>query len=116
MSTDCSVCCRPGITGASSRIFAAFRWATDHGDLDGAAAIASYAGFIGLVTEKYEPFGWAEELIEPARAADHPRLAEVYAVASLCWMSGRIEAAVRYTDAAQIVLTERRDVMPSGYG
>ena len=23
MSTDCSVCCRPGITGASSRIFAA---------------------------------------------------------------------------------------------
>ena len=30
----------------------AFRWATDHGDLDSAAAIASYAGFIGLVTAK----------------------------------------------------------------
>ena len=91
----------------------AFRWAADHNDLDVAASIVSYAGFIGLLTESYEPSGWAEELIEAARAADHPRLAEVYAVASLCWMSGRIEAAVRYTDAAWIVLTERRDVMPS---
>ena len=26
----------------------AFRWAADHGDLDDAAAIATYAGFLGL--------------------------------------------------------------------
>jgi predicted ATPase len=91
----------------------AFRWATDHDDLDSAAAIASYAGFIGLVTEKYEPYGWAEEVVELARAADHPRLAEVYAVASLCYLTGRIDDGIRYTDAAQIVLTERRDVLPS---
>ena len=78
----------------------AFRWAADHGDLDGAAAIASYAGFIGLVTENYEPYGWAEELIEPARAADHPRLAEVYAVAAQCFLTGRLDDGVRYTDAA----------------
>jgi predicted ATPase len=90
----------------------AFRWAADHGDLDSAAAIASYAGFIGLVTEKYEPYGWAEELIEPARAADHPRLAEVYTVAAQCFMTGRIDDGVRYTDAARMVLTERRDVLP----
>jgi hypothetical protein len=89
-----------------------FRWATDHGDLDSAAAIASYAGFIGLVTEKYEPFGWAEELIEPARAADHPRLAEVYTVAAQCFMTGRLDDGVRYTDAARMVLTERSDVLP----
>ena len=81
----------------------AFRWATDHGDLDSAAAIASYAGFFGLVTEKYESIGWAEELIEPARAVDHPRLAALYAVASLCYLTGRIDDGVRYTDAAQIV-------------
>jgi predicted ATPase len=91
----------------------AFRWAADHNDLDAAASIASYAGFFGLVTENYEPTGWAEELIEPARAADHPRLAEVYAVASLCYLTGRIDDGVRYTDAAQMVLTERRDVLPS---
>jgi predicted ATPase len=74
---------------ALANLRTAFRWAADHNDLDAAASIVSYAGFIGLVTENYEPNGWAEELIEPARAADHPRLAEVYAVASLCWMSGR---------------------------
>jgi hypothetical protein len=90
----------------------AFRWATDHGDLDSAAAIASYAGLIGLVTGKFEPDGWAEELIEPARAADHPRLAEVYAVAAQCFMTGRLDDGVRYTDAARMVLTERSDELP----
>ena len=91
----------------------AFRWAADHNDLDVAASIASYAGLFGLVTENYEPSGWAEELIEPARAADHPRLAALYALASNCYLAGRIDDGVRYTDAAQIVLTERRDVLPS---
>jgi hypothetical protein len=91
----------------------AFRWAADHGDLDGAAAIASYAGFIGLITEKYEPFGWAEELIEPARAADHPRLAELYTVAAQCFLTGRVDDGVRYTDAARLVLTERSEALPS---
>ena len=93
----------------------AFRWAADHGDLDGAAAIASYAGFIGLVTEKYEAFGWAEELIEPARAADHPRLAEVYTVAAQCFLTGRLDDGVRYTDAARMVLTERSDVLSAPF-
>ena len=91
----------------------AFRWAADHNDLDVAATIATYASFIGLLTEKYEPTGWAEELIEPARTADHPRLAAVYAVASLCYLTGRINDGVRYTDAAQIVLTRRRHALPS---
>ena len=90
----------------------AFRWAADHNDLHVAATIACYAGFFGLVTENYEPFGWAEELIEPARAADHPRLAEVYAVASQCCLTGRLDDGILYSDAAQIVLTERRDVLP----
>jgi hypothetical protein len=91
----------------------AFRWAADHNDLDVAAAIARYAGLFGLVTANYEPSGWAEELIEPARAADHPRLATVYAVASLCYLTGRLDDGVRYTDAAQMVLAENRDVLPS---
>ena len=53
----------------------AFRWAADHDDLDVAATIATYAGFLGYLVESYEPIAWAEELIEPARADDHPRLA-----------------------------------------
>ncbi len=82
----------------------AFRWAADHGDLDVAAAIATYAGFLGAGVENHEPVAWAEELIEPASAVEHPRLAFLYVIASLCWTTGRIEAAVRYSDAGQIVL------------
>ena len=66
----------------------AFRWAADHGDLDDAATIATYAGFLGFMVEKYEPIAWAEELIEPARAVGHPRLAFLYVIASLCFMGG----------------------------
>ena len=75
----------------------AFRWAADHGDLDIAAAIATYAGFLGIGVENYEPIAWAEELIEPARAVDHPRLATLYVIASQCWLAGRVEAAVHYS-------------------
>ena len=71
-------------------------------DLDVAATIATYAAFLGYWVENYEPIAWAEELIEPARAADHPRLAFLYVMASQCFMPGRIEAAVRYSDAGQI--------------
>ena len=41
-----------------------------------AATIARLRGASSAcVTENYEPIAWAEELIEPARAVDHPRLA-----------------------------------------
>jgi predicted ATPase len=62
----------------------AFRWAADHGDLDVAAAIASYAGWLGYLVENYEPMAWVEEIIKPAHAVDHPRLAFLYVVASQC--------------------------------
>jgi len=81
----------------------AFRWAADNGDLDTAAAIAFYTAFIGPWAEYYEPITWAEELIEPARAAEHPRLADLYGTAAQCWMPGRVEDAVRYSEAAQSV-------------
>ena len=92
----------------------AFRWAADHGDLDDAATIATYAGFLGFLVENYEPIAWAEELIEPARAVDHPRLAFLYVIASLCWLVGRIEAAVGYSDAGQTVIGNGRDEVPYG--
>ncbi|MBW0016941.1 MAG: adenylate/guanylate cyclase domain-containing protein, partial [Mycobacterium sp.] len=79
----------------------AFRWAADQGDLDVAAPIATYAAWLGLMTENHEPIAWAEELIEPARAIDHPRLATLYVVASNCYMAGRIDSGIRYTEAAE---------------
>jgi predicted ATPase len=92
----------------------AFRWAADHGDLDVAATLASYTGLLGAAVQTLEPIAWAEELIEPARAVDHPRLAFLYVIASQCWMTGRIEAAVGYSDAGQIVLGRSRDALPGG--
>jgi predicted ATPase/class 3 adenylate cyclase len=82
----------------------AFRWAADQGDLDVAAAIATYAAFLGLWAENYEPIAWVEELIESACAAAHPRLALLYVLASQCYNTGRIDDAVRYSDAGQKVI------------
>ena len=100
-------------TAELANLRTAFRWAADQGDLDVAATIATYAAFLGFVVEKYEPIAWAEELIEPARAVDHPRLAFLYVIASLCWVAGRIEAAVGYSDAGQTVVGNDRDEVPS---
>ena len=92
----------------------AFRWAADHGDLHVAAAIATYPAFLGLWLDNYEPIAWAEELIERTRAVDHPRLAFLYVMASHCWVPGRIEAAVYYSDAAQLVIGSGRHEVPYG--
>ena len=92
----------------------AFRWAADEGDVDTAGAIATYAGFMGLWVENYEPLAWAEEMIEPAAAVDSPRLATLYACASGCYTSGRVDAAVRYTDAARRTITTGRYDVPYG--
>jgi predicted ATPase len=93
---------------------AAFRWAADQGDLDVAAAIVSYGGLLGGLVQTLEPVAWAEELIEPARAVDHPRLATLYVIASQCFRTGRIEAAVRHADAGQIVVGRSREALPGG--
>jgi len=92
----------------------AFRWAADQGDLDVAAALATYVGWLGICVQNYEPVAWAEELIESARAVDHPRLAFLYVMGSRCFTTGRIEAAVGYCDAGQIVVGRSRDVPPYG--
>ncbi|MGZ8715020.1 MAG: ATP-binding protein, partial [Mycobacterium sp.] len=83
---------------------AAFRWAADHGNLDSAAAIAVYATFLGSWVEQYEPVGWAEELIDSAKAVDHRRLAQLLVMAAQCYVAGRIDDAVDYCEAARPVI------------
>jgi hypothetical protein len=101
-------------TAELANLRAAFRWTADHGDLQVGAPIATCASFLGLWVEQYEPIAWAEELIEPARAVDHPRLGYLLVMATQCWMAGRIAAAVRYSDAAQQVLDSGRSTVPFG--
>jgi hypothetical protein len=91
----------------------AFRWAAVRVDLNIAATIATSAAFLGLRVEIFEPIAWAEELIEPALAVDHSRLPFLYMVASNCHTTGRIEAAVRYSEAGLTVVGSGSDEVPS---
>jgi predicted ATPase len=92
----------------------AFRWAADHGDLDVAATITTYAGLLGFGVENYEPVIWAEELVEPARTTEHPKLLSVCVIASLGWMAGRIDDALRYADIATNLMATRTHAPPYG--
>ena len=92
----------------------AFRWAADQGDLDGAAAIATQAGLLGSLVENFEPVAWAEELVEPARAVDHPRFVSLCGIASLCYMFGRVDEALRYSDTGQKAM--QRNPVETAYG
>jgi predicted ATPase len=87
-----------------SNLRTAFRWSADQNDLDAAAAIATFAGRIGTLAENLEPVTWAEELVEPARAVGHPRLVSLCAIASLCYMFGRVDDALGYSAFGQAVL------------
>jgi predicted ATPase len=82
----------------------AFRWAAAHDDLDTAAAIAVYAGFLGGWIEQHEPSTWAEELIDRARAVGHPRLGQLYVIAAECYRTGRLTDSVEYADAGAAIL------------
>jgi predicted ATPase/class 3 adenylate cyclase len=91
----------------------AFRWASDHNDLDTAAVIAVYATSLGIFLAQYEPSAWAEELIEAAKAIEHRRLAQLYVAAAQCYASGRIDDGIDYGEAGLVLLESGRfDQLP----
>jgi predicted ATPase len=86
---------------------AGFRWAADQGDLAIAAAIAAHTAMLAWPLERYEPAGWAEEILQAARAADLGLLPRLYTAASQCAYTGRPEAAVAYAQAAVALEADR---------
>jgi hypothetical protein len=64
--------------------------------------------------ENFEPVAWAEELVGAARAANHQRLLYLYTVAQVCWFVGRVEDAIRYSDAGQAAITTDLGEIPFG--
>ncbi len=57
---------------------------------------------------QHEPIAWAEELIEPARAASTIRVwPSSTSWRSQCFTTGRIDEAIRYADAGQEAIDER---------
>jgi predicted ATPase len=79
---------------------AAFRWAADQLDVTTAAAIAAHTAMLGHMLQRFEPAGWAEEILEAARAIELAQLPRLYTAASLCMFGGRYEDAISYTQAA----------------
>jgi predicted ATPase len=79
---------------------AGFRWAADQHDLATAAAIAAHTAMLGHTLQRFEPVGWAEEILEAARAADLPQLPRLYTAATFCVFAGRQEDAVGCAQAA----------------
>jgi predicted ATPase len=91
----------------------AFRWAADNDDLDTAVAVANFSAFLGIWLEQYEPVGWAEELIDRARAVDHPRLSQLYVMAAMCYATGRGDDSLGYATAGrQAIESGRFDEVP----
>lgn len=92
----------------------AFRWAADHADLDEAATIAADAAFVGYSIDVFEPITWAEELLGPATAVDHPRLTFLCLMASMCYSAGRLTEAVRHAGVAAQLLESNHGEVPYG--
>ncbi len=79
---------------------AGFRWAVDEADLVTAAAIAAHTALLAWLLMRYEPVGWAEEILAAATDADVAQLPRLYSAAGVCFMTGRHEAAVGYAQTA----------------
>ncbi|KUI00307.1 cyclase [Mycolicibacterium acapulense] len=86
----------------------AFRWASDHADLDAAIDIVVLTSFVGYWAEIFEAVSWAEEVLEPARQIDHPQLAMLYVAAAQCSVAGRVDDFLRYSRAALAAMESGR--------
>ncbi len=79
---------------------AGFRWTTDRNDLVTATAIAAHSTMLSNALQRYEPVGWAEEILDAATTAQVPQLPRLYTAASVCTNIGRAEEAVGYAETA----------------
>jgi predicted ATPase/class 3 adenylate cyclase len=79
---------------------AGFRWASDRGHIVTATAIAAHAAMLAREQQRLEPFGWAVDALESARAAGVAQLPRLFTAASLCAYLGRPDEGVEYAQAA----------------
>ncbi len=57
---------------------AGFQWSSGRGDMEVATDIAAHAALMGFSVQLFETLAWAEDLLEPAAAADVRRLPRLY--------------------------------------
>ena len=71
---------------------------------------------MGFSVQMFETVAWAEELLEPATAADVRRLPRLYTAAGYACFAGRAEAARAHAHrATELETDERYDACESGY-
>ena len=88
---------------------AAFRWASDCGQVDLAARIASNIGDMGRFSLRDEAANWASEIVDAARKISHPRLVVLLTwAASSAWAFLRLEEAKRYGEEALALCDDSR--------
>jgi tetratricopeptide (TPR) repeat protein len=87
---------------------AGFRWAADQGDLDTATAIAAHTAMLTFGLQRFEPVGWAEEILPAATTGDVVQLPRLCTAAANCAFIGRPDDAVGYAQTAQALEADPR--------
>ncbi len=94
----------------------AYRWAASRGDVEVATDIAAHAALMGFSVQLFETLAWAEELLEPATAAEVRRLPRLYTAAGYACFAGRAAAArANAHRATELEGDERYESCPPGY-
>ncbi len=94
----------------------AYRWSAFRGDLEVATDVAAHAALMGFSVQLFETLAWAEELLEPATAADVRRLPRLYTGAGYACFAGRAEAArANAHRATELERDQRYEPCPPGY-
>ncbi len=78
----------------------AFRWAASHDELDTAVTIAAHTTMLTMALQRFESFGWVEDILHAATAANVVQLPRLYTAACVCALTGRPEVAVEYAEQA----------------
>ena len=95
---------------------AGYQWSAARGELEVATDIAAHAALMGFSVQLFETLGWAEELLEPAAAADVRRLPRLYTAAGYACFVGRAEAARTSAHrATELEVDARYDACEPGY-
>jgi predicted ATPase/DNA-binding CsgD family transcriptional regulator len=87
---------------------AAYQWSARHDETTVATDIAAHAALMGFSIQQFETLAWAEELLEPASAADVARLPRLYTGAGYACFVGRAEAARDHAHRATELETDAR--------
>ena len=95
---------------------AGYQWSAARGELEVATDIAAHAALMGFSVQLFETLAWAEELLEPATAADVRRLPRLYTAAGYACFAGRAEAArANAHRATELEVDPRYDACEPGY-